>query len=143
MTTKMEVDGMPQKIMPIIASVGVLTGTSLPSTMIVDLPGEGSVFWEPLNIRDLCVVMPLFTGGGISLNSYCIGMSVEVSGVAETVGGLMIPEMKRTGPNPSLPMKGWNSESKHTHVHTMYLHMYSVTGKRKYNLFQFCLSGPK
>lgn len=43
MTTKTELDGTPQKMLPIIALVGVLTGTSLPSTTIVDLPGEGSV----------------------------------------------------------------------------------------------------
>lgn len=41
---KMEVDGMPKKIMPIIASVGVPIGTSLLSITTVDLPGEGRVF---------------------------------------------------------------------------------------------------
>lgn len=50
-------------------------------------------------------------------------MSVEVLGVAETVGGSMIPEMRRTGPNLSLPMKGWNSES--TNMHTVFTHTYT------------------
>lgn len=38
-------------------------------------------------------------------------MSVEVLGVVVTVGGLMIPEKMRIGPNPSPPMKGLNSKS--------------------------------
>lgn len=41
---KMEVGGMPKKIMPTIASVGVPIGTSLLSITTADLPGEGSVF---------------------------------------------------------------------------------------------------
>lgn len=54
MTTKMVVDGMSQKIMPIIALVVVLTGPSLPSTMIVDHPEEGKEFPGASEQRPLC-----------------------------------------------------------------------------------------
>lgn len=90
--------------------------------MIVDLPGEGKVFSGSLCILETFVFDCYLLGGGISQNSYHLGMSEEVSGVAETVGGLMIPEMMRIGPNPSLLMKGWNSESKRARTQSIYTH---------------------